>query len=240
VQSAAARIVFSTNDPTATAWCSVDGASATTCASPLDLSSLPQGAHTVAIYAVDPAGNVSTSSHVSFTVDNTAPTLSVTTSPPSVIATRTASVAFSTNDPSAVTWCALDGGPAVSCASAVSYSGLADGSHSISLYSVDPAGNRSATKTVSFTVAAGAPTFTSTPPASSSILNSITFKWVAVAGFTYQYSYDGVTWNTTTTSSSNTTPNYWISGSHTFYLRGTDGAGNHTAIATYTFQTNLL
>jgi hypothetical protein len=79
---------------------------------------------------------------------------------------------------------------------------------------------------------ATAPTFTSVP--SGLIIGVASYSWTAVPGLTYEYSYDGVNWNTPDTTSSNTTINL-IPGSYTFHLRGIDSRGNRTAIASDTF-----
>ena len=78
-------------------------------------------------------------------------------------------------------------------------------------------------------MATAAPVFTSTP--SGITLGVATYNWIAVPGLTYQYSYDGTTWTTTSSTSSNTSLNL-IPGSYTFRLRGIDSQGNHTAVAT--------
>jgi hypothetical protein len=51
------KITFSSNDPTATFRCSVDGFAATSCTSPLKLK-LGLGKHKVLVQAVDAAGNI--------------------------------------------------------------------------------------------------------------------------------------------------------------------------------------
>ena len=229
VRSANASVAFSVNDPTATAWCSVDSGAATVCTSPVNFGSLAAGAHTISLYAVDPAGNVSSTSHVTLTIDNTAPVVTLTATPPSTSASSTVSATFTVNDGTAQAWCSLDGGAAQTCSGTISYTGLADGSHTIRVYAVDPAGNTSATVSTTFTVNTAAPVFTSTP--SGITFGVATYTWTAVPGLTYQYSYNGTTWTTTTSTSSNTTINL-IPGSYTFRLRGVDSAGNHTAVAT--------
>jgi large repetitive protein len=185
--------------------------------------------HPITIYGVDPAGNTSSSVQTSITIDNTAPVVTLTSTPPNPSASSAASVSFSVNDPSAQAWCSLDGGTAQACAGTVSYTGLGNGSHTISVYAIDQAGNIGASASTTFLVAAAAPVFTSTP--SGITLGVATYTWTAVPGFTYQYSFNGTTWTTTSSTSSNTSINL-IPGSYTFRLRGTDSHGNHTAIAT--------
>jgi len=233
VTSANAKLTYTVSDPTATVWCSVDGAAASACTSPVDLGGLPAGPHTVTLHATDPAGNSSTSSSASFSIDNTGPTVSFTATPPAGSANRTATASFTTDDPSASTWCALDGQAATACSGTVSYSNLSEGSHTISVYGVDQAGNRGATNTVTLSVLAAAPTLLTTPPAQTSI-KIVSFTWLAALGMTYQYSYDGVTWTNTPTliSYSATLKN----GTYTFRLRGVDMHGVPTAVTSFTFR----
>ena len=233
VQSAGASLRFVVDDVTAAAWCSIDGAAARRCTSPLDLSALADGNHTVAVYAVDAAGNTGPTRSVSFTIDNTPPTVTFTATPPASSANRTATVTFSSNDPAATTWCALDGGTPQQCSGSRSYPGLGNGSHTISVYAVDAAGNRGPTESTTFTIATAGPVLTSTPPAKSSNKN-VTFTWIAQLGFTYQYSYDGVNWTPTTTFFN--TSNKLKPGNYTFHLRGIDLRGVPTAETTFTFQ----
>jgi large repetitive protein len=229
VRSVNATLAFTANDPTATIYCAIDAAPAAACASPLDLSALAEGAHTVSVYARDPAGNQSSTVQDHFTIDNTAPVVTLTTPPPSTVAGSSATASFSTNDATAQAWCSLDGAAAQTCTASVTYSGLSAGGHSISVYAIDPAGNRSPTVSSSFTIVTAAPVFTSVP--SGVTLGVATYRWTATPGLTYQYSYDGVHWSTTTTTSSNSSLNL-IPGSYTFRLRGVDSLGNHTAVAT--------
>ena len=233
VTSANATLSYTVSDPSATVWCSVDGAAATACTSPVDLGGLPAGPHTVSLHATDPAGNSSAGSSASFSIDNTGPTVSFTATPPAGSANRTATASFTTDDPSATTWCALDGNAATACAGSVSYSNLSQGSHTISVYGVDQAGNRGATNAVTFSVLSAAPTLLTTPPSQTSV-KLVTFTWLASLGLTYQYSYDGVTWTNTPTliSYSATLKN----GTYTFRLRGVDSHGVATAVTSFTFR----
>jgi HD-GYP domain-containing protein (c-di-GMP phosphodiesterase class II) len=231
--SANATLSYSIDDPTASAWCSIDGSPAAACTSPVDLSSLAEGPHTVSIYAVDPAGNTSAAVQASFTIDNTAPTVSFTSTPTSS-ASRSATASFTTNDTTATTWCTLDNNTAQTCAGGtITYANLTDGSHTISVYATDQAGNRSTPITTSFTVAAAAPTLLTTPPAKSST-KTVTFTWIANPGMTYQYSYDGLTWSSTTTLISYSAK--LKGGTYTFHLRGLDTHSVATAETTFTFQ----
>ncbi|HET6210573.1 MAG TPA: hypothetical protein VFD94_09345, partial [Jatrophihabitans sp.] len=233
VTSANAKLAYTLGDPSATVWCSVDGAAATACTSPVDLGGLPAGPHTVSLHATDPAGNSSATSSAGFSIDHTGPTVSFTATPPAGSANPNATASFTTDDPAATTWCSLDGNAATLCSGSVSYNNLSQGSHTIGVYGIDQAGNRGATNTVTFSVLSAAPTLLTTPPTHTSV-KLVSFTWLAALGMTYQYSYDGVTWTNTPTliSYSATLKN----GTYTFRLRGVDVHGVATAVTSFTFR----
>ncbi|MGB9376530.1 MAG: HD domain-containing phosphohydrolase [Mycobacteriales bacterium] len=233
VRSSQASLAFTVDEPSATTWCKIDSGAAAACTSPWDLSSLAEGSHTVSVYAVDPAGNVGASKQASFIIDDTAPTVTLATTPPSSSASRTATVSFTTNDATATAWCALDSGAVAQCSGTVTYSGLGNGSHTIRVYAVDPAGNRGPTASTTFTVTASAPVLLTTPPAKSGN-KTVTFTWWADPALTYQYSYDGVTWLPTTGHFYYTAT--LKNGTYTFQLRGVDAYGAPTAVTSYTFR----
>jgi hypothetical protein len=73
----AASFSFTDADASATFTCSLDGATATTCASPQDLTGLTDGPHTFSVRAVDTAGNVSDPATFGWGVDATAPVVAL-------------------------------------------------------------------------------------------------------------------------------------------------------------------
>ncbi|HET6209525.1 MAG TPA: HD domain-containing phosphohydrolase, partial [Jatrophihabitans sp.] len=136
-----ATLGFSTADPDAATWCSVDGAAAAACTSPLTLTGLADGPHAVSVYTVDAVGNVGPAIQTSFTVDTTGPVLTLTGAPSGTISSSTAGLSFTVDDPSATAWCSLDGGTGTVCpGSSVSYSGLADGPHTVTVWAENSAG----------------------------------------------------------------------------------------------------
>jgi hypothetical protein len=124
--------------------------------------------------------------------------------------------------------CSLDGQVASACNGAVSYTGLADGSHTVRAVAIDQAGHQSAPTTKQFAVAAGAPAVLSTPLLDE-LLSIVTVTWQPVAGLSYEYSLDGVTWQRTSSLGSQLLTG--VLDIDTLQLRGTDAAGNHTRTA---------
>ncbi|MFM6929043.1 MAG: beta strand repeat-containing protein [Bdellovibrio sp.] len=151
--------------------CSLDGGAAATCTSPASYSSLAAGGHNFAIYTTDTAGNISATTTYSWTVDLTAPTLSITSKPNAVTNATTASFAFNATDSGggsiASYQCKVDAGSYTTCTSPQAYSSLAAGSHTFSVTATDTAGNTSAASTYSWTIDLTAPTLTITTPSTN-------------------------------------------------------------------------
>ncbi len=91
--------------------------------------------------------------------DLTAPVVSVT---PPVSPTRTPSVGFTSDDPTATYTCSADGAAATACTSPFSPAGLADGPHTVAVVARDEMGNVSSPATAAFTVDTAAPAATIT------------------------------------------------------------------------------
>jgi hypothetical protein len=77
--STSATFTFTSSTPGSTFQCSLDGAAASPCSSPETYTGLADGSHTFSVAAVDPAGNVDpTPASSSWTVDSTAPAVTLT------------------------------------------------------------------------------------------------------------------------------------------------------------------
>lgn len=121
--------------------CKTDGGSAVPCASPW-IFVASEGSHTVVVRATDSVGFYDEKT-VSFTVDTTDPTLTLTGVPadPSHSVT-TGTVTFTMGDANPVTaTCKLDGGSYSACTSPVTWTGLGAGPHTVSIEATDAAGN---------------------------------------------------------------------------------------------------
>lgn len=73
-----ATLAFTTSDSTAGFECRLDSGAWASCSSPRTYSNLAHGAHTAEVRAVDGAGNTSTTTSATWTVDATAPTAALT------------------------------------------------------------------------------------------------------------------------------------------------------------------
>ncbi|MBJ7353726.1 MAG: hypothetical protein JHC98_02790 [Thermoleophilaceae bacterium] len=233
-----AQIAFSANEAGGTLQCSVDGGAYATCAaSPANLSSLANGAHSYAVRQVDVAGNTGAATTVNWTIDTIAPAApTVTSDRTGTVAQTTASITYTPAEGGGTMQCSLDGGAYATCAaSPVALSGLADGSHSYAVRQVDAAGNSGSATTVAWvvdTAAPPAPTVTRTSPASTP--TALTTAQIAFsaneAGGTLQCSVDGGAYATCAASPANLSS--LADGPHSYSVRQQDTAGNTSAVTT--------
>jgi outer membrane protein OmpA-like peptidoglycan-associated protein len=123
----------------ATFTCSVDGSSYVTCTSPLALTGLADGNHTVSVKQSDAAGNVSvTPASVSWTVDTSVPAAPAGLVAPSDSESSNASIPFTPLH--GLTYeCSLDGGAYVACTTPAVFTGLAVGPHTFKVRAVNAA-----------------------------------------------------------------------------------------------------
>jgi CSLREA domain-containing protein len=128
--------------------CSLDGAAYSDCASPLSFAGLSVGAHTFAVRATSPGGQID-ASPVTYVweieplapPDITPPTTSIVTTLPATTISDVAIFELSASELSVSFECALDGGAFGGCVSPVEYNGLAVGLHTFQARATDAAGN---------------------------------------------------------------------------------------------------
>lgn len=227
-----ANLAFTVSEP-ATVECRIDGGAFAACASPLALSSLAEGAHSVVVRATDAAGNQS-STTTNWVVDLTPPTLSFTSVPTSPTNQSSVTHAFSAEAGSTVQ-CRLNSGAFVACTSPVVTTGLTDGSYTFTVRATDAAGNVS-TITDAFDVDLTPPAlaFTSTPPALTNV-TSASFAFTVSGATSVTCQSDGGAFSPCTSPVNLTGLS---DGSHTFTVRAADAAGNVTTTShTWTVDT---
>jgi hypothetical protein len=126
--------------------CKLDGATYASCPSTKSYSNLAQGAHTFSVEARDAAGNTSTATSATWTVDTIAPPRpNMTSHPTDPSPSDTATFVFSVSEAGTHFECKDDGGPWTLCTSPHVRTGLAKGGHTFRVRTVDPAGNMSPT-----------------------------------------------------------------------------------------------
>jgi subtilisin len=127
---------------------------------------LINGAYSLRAVITDKAGNATNTAAVSVTVSNAADTF-IGSAPAGLVASSSATVTFSSNDPAATFDCSVDSGAFTACASPLSLSGLADGAHSVAVRAVNAGGADSTPASASWTVDTIAPTASVSAPAAT-------------------------------------------------------------------------
>ncbi len=134
------------------------------------LTGLSEGPHSVAVYANDTSGNMGYSDPVPFSVDTVVPVVEILGPENTTYSTNSVQLTVSVNEPTSWMGYSLDGqaNQTLQVAS-TTLSNLADGTHWVTAYASDTAGNSGASETVYFTVNTQQPQPTGEP-----------FSWIAV------------------------------------------------------------
>ncbi|HAP74501.1 MAG TPA: hypothetical protein DCR14_00270, partial [Acidimicrobiaceae bacterium] len=136
--STSATFAFVADQLDAEFGCSLDGAVATLCTSPITYEGLADGTHLFAVYAT--TDQVGPTAVVSWTVDTVEPTISLIDVPDAATVATDATFTF-TVDGAVAVMCSLDGSVLSECTSPTVYTDLPVGPHSFVLAAVDNAGN---------------------------------------------------------------------------------------------------
>lgn len=233
-QSQSASITIS-GESGASLLCAVDTTPLSPCTSPLELSDLVEGEHTVSVVQRDGAGNESPASSVSWVVDRTAPNAPHLDSTPDPLTSETQAGFGFTGEPGGSFECRIDADPFSACPNPVSYESLSQGSHEFAVRQVDNAGNAGDESLFAWTIDSvppAPPTFTSSPSNPSTERSaSIGFQGEPSGSFkcaldgepevacTSPAGYEGLT-----------------EGTHTFSVVQIDEAGNRGGAATTTWE----
>jgi len=237
------QISFSANE-SSTFTCSLDSAAQAPCTSPVSYSGLTDGAHVFQVFATDDAGNTDpTGATYKWTVDTVPPVLTLVSENPSASDTNQTQITltYAVNETATIA-CALDGGASSDCSSgSVTYTGLANGSHTATAVATDTAGNVGTTVSYTWTVDTTIPVVTitsETPSASLTNSTTMTFNFSANEQVTYECQLDGSAY---AACSNPKTYSGLANGSHTFNVEGIDGADNVSAApATYTWTVDTV
>ena len=131
---------------------SLDGQDNVTITGNTVLSGLSEGEHTIKIFARDDAGNTGVSNTVSFRVDTTPPTITLTSPEETTYSTTNVFLEITLNEEATWIGYSLDGEDNVTITGDSNLSGLSEGSHIIVVFATDYAGNTGASSTVQFTI----------------------------------------------------------------------------------------
>jgi hypothetical protein len=131
-----AAIAWNANGAVSATRCVVDGAAPVACTSPLELSGLAFGGHSVAITVSNGTG--AGSAEVDWSI--VPPLVTFTDRPGDVIASSSASFAWTVSGSVDTTTCRLDDGPFQPCTSPWGVSGLVTGSHVVTVRATNASG----------------------------------------------------------------------------------------------------
>jgi glycosyl hydrolase family 26 len=149
--SKSATFEFVSNEPDATFTCSKDGGTYLTCTSPKTYDWLGDGPHTLSVIAKDPARNQSAPDDWAWTVDATAPTVTITSGPPDPNTWDSVTMKFTADEEDVTFTCQLDEGPETTCTSPKTYTISEVGRHTFYVYGTDALGNAGRTVRWSWT-----------------------------------------------------------------------------------------
>ncbi len=202
---------------------------------------LDDGRYTFRVRAADALGNTATRTRL-FSVDSTAPSLTIDAGPPRETNETTPSFGFTTDAPRVE--CSVDAGAYGPCTSPTTYvigTPLAEGVHTFRVQATSSIGNH-AVQSLSFTVDVTPPTLSITfGPAGTTGDSTPLFQFAAEADATVACSLDQGTPAfgpcASTTAFAAIAP--LADGAYTFRVRATDRAGNET-VATRAFTVDTV
>jgi len=235
-----ATFAFSSTAAGATFQCSLDGATFTACVSPKTYTRLGAGNHNFQVRAKDAAGNTNPSPpSFDWLIDRTLPNTTITSQPPTVTNSTSASFEFTSTEAGSTFQCSLDGSGFTSCPNPQVYNGLGSQSHTFQVRAMDAAGNTDSTPAKFIWKIDAIPPETTIikKPSNPTTSTSATFKFTSTErNSTFQCSVDGGAFAPCTTP---VTLNGLGPGNHNFQVTATDGAGNvdpSPAIFNWTIQ----
>jgi hypothetical protein len=195
--------------------------------SPLTLTELGNGSHLVEVRGSTTTGGTGAVVSGTVVVTLTPPLVSFVDPPLETVYDTVVTAAFTSDAPAASFTCSVDGASQTPCTSPVTLTGLALGTHTLTVVATDSLrGSGAATMTFNTDlVAPGDLLILSGPPASSSDPTA-TFTFVAAPGLTFECSLDGQF----TPCTSGVTFTGLTPGSYTFRVRTVDADGHRSAV----------
>ena len=222
-------LTFTVSEPTSLIRYSLDGQNNITITGNTTILGLPDGPHTLIVYANDRAandgGNIGSSPTISFSIDATQPTVQITSPENKTYGARGIPLLFTVNEPFSWLRYSLDGQSNITITGDTTLPGLSDGPHSIVVYANDTAGNIGNSATVHFSIDATPPTIMILSPENKTYEARglpLTFtlsesdSWIG-------YSLDN---KANATISGNTTITNLLNGTHTVVIYANDTFGN--------------
>jgi hypothetical protein len=219
--------------------CKLDAANYVACTSPTTFSNLQAGSHVFNVRGIDRAGNVSNVAAYTWTVDLTAPQLTLTANVPVRTRLRDASFTFSSTNAS-IFECSADGVAFATCTSPRALTALADGPHTMSVRATTATGN-STVANFTWLIDNSSPVLTlvsspSNPSGSSSASFVFSATDVGSGVASYECRLDSAAY------ASCASPHTLVGipeGAHTVLVRALDQLGNVSNVVSFNWQVIL-
>ena len=138
----------------------LDGSVNMTIAGNTTLTDIPEGSHTMTVYANDTVGNMGRSDTILFEVNTTPPTIIIVSPENKTYSVDHVSMNFTVSEETSWKGYSLDGSANVTIAGNQTLNSIPDGMHSIIVYCNDTAGNMGSSNTVLFTIDTTPPNIT--------------------------------------------------------------------------------
>lgn len=215
--------------------CQLDNGAFAVCTSPRALTGLAAGAHVFRVRGTSAAGNVSQAAVFNWTVDLTAPVVTLTQNPPALTTSNTASFAFLSTIP-ATFECQLDNAAFTACPNSITYNALAAGAHVFRVRGTSAAGNSSVPVAFNWTVDLTPPVVALGPVPPLTTSRSIAISFSGTNSARFECRLDAAAFAACTSPFSLTN---LADGSHTATIRSFSAAGavSNVAVAAWVVDT---
>lgn len=201
------------------------------CSSPASVVTTTDGPVAFSVRAKLPGEEPGAASTLEWTVDATAPSVSLTGGPSGRVAAGDATFTFDSNDPTANLTCRVDDGSWEPCAGEYTVGGLADGAHVLRVMAVDAAGNTGTARRDWTVDRTGPETTIRSAPAARTANRSARFAFSASeAQSTFECRLDNAAW---VSCASPWQANFVKLGSRRFAVRAIDDLGNVGAVTSH-------
>ena len=240
-----ANFIFTSNEINSTFDCNLNDNGWEVCTAPRNLINLSDRGYIFKVRARDNSNNIDqTPAEHSWTVDTTAPQITLVSGPQDIASSTTANFQFNSSEDDIAYECQLDANPWQTCAASTSAADLIEGEHILKTKGTDQAGNTGSSTLISWLVDLTAATSTMAGLEATHETTGFTVSWSGedmdatgsttpasgLADFDVQYKIGASDWQDwiNATTSTSTIFNLAVSGGQTiyFHVRASDRAGN--------------
>jgi hypothetical protein len=151
-------LTFKLSEPTSWIGYSIDGKADIAISGKTTLPRLPDGSHSIVVYASDLAGNIGSSDMIHFTVDTSPPSISLLSPQNQTYNSADLLLNFTLNETASWIVYSLDGQENITITENTILTDLSYGTHAITVYATDLAGNTGTSETIHFSVKEPFPT----------------------------------------------------------------------------------